>query len=333
MAHDVFISYAADDKATADGVCVTLEARRIRCWIAPRDVLPGMDYAEALIEAIGESRVMVLVFSARSNISNHVRREVEEAASRGIPILPFRIEDVSPSPSLKYYIGAVHWLDALTPPLEKHLEHLAGTVKLLLSRTGAAPRVGEELEAPPAARAAVGVVEEERHVEAPERELPTPPAPGPALATAPFGLRAGAYLLDLLFALIATSIIAALAGIPAMVNPCQDPENVCVQDAGWITAIWLVLPCYLWACNSFGRSPGKRLLGLAVIRNPRREVGAVSVQEAKLLRPGWGLGLARTVVSLAGLSAWGLGYLWALWHKEHKTWHDIVTDTLVVQLK
>ena len=43
MAHDVFISYSAKDKTTADGVCATLEAKGIRCWIAPRDILPGMD--------------------------------------------------------------------------------------------------------------------------------------------------------------------------------------------------------------------------------------------------------------------------------------------------
>jgi hypothetical protein len=39
MAHDVFTSYAAKDKATADAVCATLEARGIGCRIAPRDIL------------------------------------------------------------------------------------------------------------------------------------------------------------------------------------------------------------------------------------------------------------------------------------------------------
>ena len=39
MAHDVFISYPAEDKITADAVCATLEAKEIRCWIAPRDIL------------------------------------------------------------------------------------------------------------------------------------------------------------------------------------------------------------------------------------------------------------------------------------------------------
>jgi tetratricopeptide (TPR) repeat protein len=134
MAHDVFISYSAKDKATADAVCATLEGRGIRCWIAPRDILPGIDWGEAIIEAINASRVMVLVFSSNANDSNQIKREVERAVSKGLPIIPLRIENVAPVRSLEYFIGPVHWLDALTPPLETHLQSLGETVRLLLTR-------------------------------------------------------------------------------------------------------------------------------------------------------------------------------------------------------
>lgn len=137
MAHDVFISYAAGDEPTADAVCTTLEGRDISCWIASRDVLAGKQHGEAprsnLIRAIDECRLMILVFSSRSNNSGRVIREVERAVSRGIPVLPLRIEDVPPSLEMEFWISGRHWLDALTPPLKKHLEHLAGVVKLLLS--------------------------------------------------------------------------------------------------------------------------------------------------------------------------------------------------------
>lgn len=135
MGHDVFISYSFEDKLTADAVCATLEARHIRCWVAPRDVLPGRVYAEQLMEAIRGATLMVLVFSSSSNGSQHVMREVERAASRGIPILPLRIEDVTPSASMEYYISDTHWLDAFTPPLGTHLGRLADTVTVLLDRT------------------------------------------------------------------------------------------------------------------------------------------------------------------------------------------------------
>lgn len=134
MAHDVFVSYSSQDKLTADAVCAALERHAIRCWIAPRDVLPGSEWGEAIVNAIRGSRVMVMVFSARANQSRHIRREVERAVSQGIAIVPFRIEEIVPSSSLEYFIGSVHWLDALTPPLEQHLNNLSAKIKLLLAQ-------------------------------------------------------------------------------------------------------------------------------------------------------------------------------------------------------
>ena len=49
-------------------------------------------------------------------------------------ILPLRIEDIVPSTALEYFIGNLHWLDAITPPLENHLQGLAATVKILIAR-------------------------------------------------------------------------------------------------------------------------------------------------------------------------------------------------------
>jgi hypothetical protein len=117
MAHDVFISYSSKDKTVADAVCAMLEKRGTRCWIAPRDVRPGMPYGEAIIDAIHSASVMVLVFSSHANESGHIPKEVERAVSRGLTIIPFRIQDVMPGKSLDYFIGSVHWLDAMTPPL------------------------------------------------------------------------------------------------------------------------------------------------------------------------------------------------------------------------
>ena len=142
MAHDVFISYSSKDKPTADAVCATLEANAIRCWIAPRDVLPGTEWGGAIVDAIHNSQIMVMVFSSRANDSKHIKREVERAVNRGVVIIPFRIEEVFPSASLEYFIGNVHWLDALTTPLEQHLQALADKVRLLLLqiRKGPEPR-------------------------------------------------------------------------------------------------------------------------------------------------------------------------------------------------
>jgi hypothetical protein len=97
MPHDVFISYSSLDKTAADAACAALEAAGIRCWIAPRDVTPGAEWGEAIIVAINECRVMILVFSANANNSPQIRREVERAVSKGLPIIPLRIQDIAPS--------------------------------------------------------------------------------------------------------------------------------------------------------------------------------------------------------------------------------------------
>jgi hypothetical protein len=138
--YDVFISYASPDKTVADAACARLESAGIRCWIAPRDVVAGRPYGEAIIDAIHEAKVMVLVFSSNANLSDHIPKEVERAVSNGVAILPFRIQNVAPGKSLDYFIGSVHWLDAMTPPMEKHLDNLAATVQKLLPTTSGARR-------------------------------------------------------------------------------------------------------------------------------------------------------------------------------------------------
>lgn len=132
MSHQLFISYAHEDKVYADAVCHHLEAGGIRCWIAPRDISPSKDWAEEIIDAIGSAAIMVLIFSSSSNHSPQVRREIERAVHKGVNILPFRIEDVQPSKSMEYFISTQHWLDALTKPLERHLDKLLGCVSALV---------------------------------------------------------------------------------------------------------------------------------------------------------------------------------------------------------
>jgi hypothetical protein len=145
MPRDVFISYSTRDKATADAVCHALEAVGIRCWIAPRDALPGRKYQGSIVRALRECRVMVLVFSAGSNESDHVTREVSIAAELGKPVVPFRIEAVEMNDELYFYISSVHWLDALSPPMERHIERLVQAVSALVPTSG---RIGPQHTAP-----------------------------------------------------------------------------------------------------------------------------------------------------------------------------------------
>lgn len=138
MAQHVFISYASHDKPCAEAICKDLEARDIQCWIAPRDVPLGADYARSIMEGITEAHAMIVIVSTLSNKSVHVPREVERAVSRNIPVLPFRIEAVPLSASLEYFVSSSQWLDASEGRIESHFEELAQAVQRMTRGTSAA---------------------------------------------------------------------------------------------------------------------------------------------------------------------------------------------------
>jgi hypothetical protein len=133
MPYDVFISHSSKDRLTANAVCNRLESAGIRCWIAPRDIIPGEGWSAAIMRGIDASKVIVLVFSENANTSAHVRREVAHACDHEVTVIPMRIRDVIPKEGLKYYLDELHWLDALTPPMEGHLETLTTRVKNILT--------------------------------------------------------------------------------------------------------------------------------------------------------------------------------------------------------
>jgi hypothetical protein len=134
--HEVFISYATADKPWADAACAVLEAHRIRCWIAPRDITPGTEWGASIIAGIDGCKIMVLIFSAHANESPQVRREVERVISKGLTLLPCRIEDVRPVGAMEFALSNTHWLDAFTPPVERQMKLLAESVQALLHTWG-----------------------------------------------------------------------------------------------------------------------------------------------------------------------------------------------------
>ena len=139
MAHDVFICHASEDKEVAGAACLRLERAGIRCWIAPRDPVPGIPYARQLIDAITQSRLVLLVFSEHANRSEHVLRELEIASNAEKTIFPMRISGVLPSGDLRYYITRLHWFDALEPPIAGRLDELTARVAGLLGLEPLAP--------------------------------------------------------------------------------------------------------------------------------------------------------------------------------------------------
>jgi TolB-like protein len=107
----VFISYASHDAEMAQMVCSALEAAGLPCWLATRDVKPGAQYADAIVRAINEAKAVVLVLSGSAVASSHVAREVERAASKRKPIIPFRVDAATLNPELEYFLSNSQWIE------------------------------------------------------------------------------------------------------------------------------------------------------------------------------------------------------------------------------
>jgi hypothetical protein len=135
MKPKVFISYASRDAEIANAVCKTLEAENICCWIAPRDILPGEEYADAIIGALNNCQLFLIILSEESNSSPQVRREVERAVSKDLSILTFRIDNTILSRAMEYYLSNRHWLDASNAVLSKQLHGLKEAVRNLLEQS------------------------------------------------------------------------------------------------------------------------------------------------------------------------------------------------------
>ena len=133
MAHDVFISYSHNDQPVADAICHTLESNGIRCWYAPRNIDFGLMWAGSIVRAIRECTVFILLYSDSSNASSNVLNEVANAADNDCIIIPFRIDRSEMNDDLVYYLNSRHWLDAVTPPLQKHIDDLCHQVSQRLS--------------------------------------------------------------------------------------------------------------------------------------------------------------------------------------------------------
>ena len=152
MAHDVFISHSNQDKAVAHAMCSRLEQAGIRCWIAPRDVRPGRNWGSEIIRGFGQCE----------GDDRGAERECEYFAP-GYERGRARIRQgdrCHPRPhggggalgSARVFPSSEHWLDAITPPLEAHIDRLAHTVKEYLIEQGWTGKEGTAASttAPPA---------------------------------------------------------------------------------------------------------------------------------------------------------------------------------------
>lgn len=147
----VFISYSSANRPIAEAACESLETNGIRCWIAPRNVDPGVPYSGQIIQGLRESKAVVLLFSDTANRSANVLREIEFATNQRLPILSLRLDGAAMSDDLAYYLRVVHWHDVSGRDSDpERVADLSSQVSKLLATNSP----GEENKLPAVAAAA-----------------------------------------------------------------------------------------------------------------------------------------------------------------------------------
>jgi TolB-like protein/Tfp pilus assembly protein PilF len=134
---DVFITYATSDLAVAQAVCNALESAHLTCWMAPRDVMPGDFYGNAIVHGIDNSKLSVLVLSAHATASPHVLIELERATSKRHPVVALRLDEAERPASFEYFLSASQWLDVTHQNLNAAMPRLVESIRLQLKASAA----------------------------------------------------------------------------------------------------------------------------------------------------------------------------------------------------
>jgi TolB-like protein/Tfp pilus assembly protein PilF len=141
LGHDLFVSYASQDAAVANSLVENLEQHGLKCWIAPRDVKPGAQYADAIVRAINEADAVVLVMSESAVASSHVGKEIERGSSKRKPIIAFRIDAAPLNHALEYFLSESQWIDVAQLGMPAALTKLAEAVGHVSASPQAAPPI------------------------------------------------------------------------------------------------------------------------------------------------------------------------------------------------
>ncbi len=107
---DIFISHSVVDKDLANYLCNAFEANGLSCWIAPRNIVPGTEWADSITNAISDCAVLLVVYSKNSLRSSQVAKEIGMADRKRKYIIPYKIDDTEPEGAFDYYLSGCQWV-------------------------------------------------------------------------------------------------------------------------------------------------------------------------------------------------------------------------------
>jgi uncharacterized RDD family membrane protein YckC len=137
-----------------------------------------------------------------------------------------------------------------------------------------------------------------------------------------WGLRVGAYLIDMLIVTVPYLLLVMIGGSLAASSTSADSAEggagivVVLLGLAWILAssLWLI-----HKEGSTGQTPGKKAAGIRVLREA----------DGQLL--GFGRAFLRKLAHFVDGAACYIGYLWPLWDDKKQTFADKICSTVVIK--
>ena len=149
---DVFISHHTKSSLhIVEGIVNKLESVGIRCWYAPRDTEGA--YASSIAKAINNCAIFLLILNRPASESFHVLNEIDMVTKRltrseDVKVIPFHVADDEIGEDAQYYLGRMHWIDAMTPPMYQRIDELVEHISRLLGKEIPETTVKAEESAP-----------------------------------------------------------------------------------------------------------------------------------------------------------------------------------------
>ncbi|MGH1537588.1 MAG: RDD family protein [Gammaproteobacteria bacterium] len=126
--------------------------------------------------------------------------------------------------------------------------------------------------------------------------------------------RMGAILYDFFLLITVLFIASFIAVIPTGIAP-EDRFFFLFQAYIFLVAFLF----FAWFWTRSGQTLGMRTWKLKVVNEDGSKIT-------------WSKALIRFAVSLISWLVLGLGFLWSLWDKQHRTWHDIASKTKLIRM-
>ena len=117
MSSDVFVSYSSQDHAQVSKIIQRLRKAGVSVWMDEGGIDAATLWSEAIVEAINDCKVLIMMVSKHSTDSANVVKEVMLASESSKTILPVYLEPADIPTRLKYQLTGIQHSEAhsLTP--------------------------------------------------------------------------------------------------------------------------------------------------------------------------------------------------------------------------